>query len=210
MDESGSMDSIRESAISSFNEFLQDQRKIEGDCTLSLVTFNTQYKVVYDFKKLSEIEPLTRSMYVPNGGTALLGAMGLVIDETGKRLNSLPESLRPDKVVFVTVTDGEENSTPHTYWGSQYNASNVKEKVEHQRSKYNWQYLYLGANQDSILVARNLGIQSDFAANFNATAKGSHENVKMFSGKLGSYRASGNSANLAYTDEDRSSLANSK
>ncbi|MCA9267588.1 MAG: hypothetical protein KDA41_03925, partial [Planctomycetales bacterium] len=67
---------------------------------------------------------------------------------------------RPGLVVFVVMTDGLENSS------REFTGPQVKEMIEHQQKVYNWQFTFLGANQDAFAEADAVGIAAGGAANF--------------------------------------------
>ena len=91
---------------------------------------------------------------MPRGSTALLDAVGRAINETGDRLAKTPEQDRPGLVVFVIVTDGQENSS------KEFSKARIKEMIDEQQKKYNWQFTFLGANQDAFAEAGGIGIRS--------------------------------------------------
>ena len=66
----------------------------------------------------------------------------------------------PAKTIFVITTDGLENASRH------YSYDAVKQMIEHEKNKYGWEFLFLGANIDAIETAGHLGIQADRATNF--------------------------------------------
>lgn len=152
LDESGSMGPLQDETISSLNKFLEDQRKIPGDCLLSVIKFNERQHPLFLGRTIQDVRDFTRLNYTPNGYTALLDAVGVAIDETGSRLRHMPEPMRPGKVVFVIVTDGQENMS-HKYTKAQ-----VKEAIERQTSQWNWEFVYMGANVDAFAEASSLGI----------------------------------------------------
>lgn len=162
LDQSGSMEAIRMATIQGFNTFVNSQSADPGEAYLSLVFFDTHYRFVYAGLPLHEIVPLDESTYRPAGGTALLDALGTAIDTTGQRLSALSEDQRPGKVMVVVLTDGEENSS------REYSAQSVRTRIDHQRSKYAWEFLFLGANQDAVLAASSLGIRESIS--FEATS----------------------------------------
>ncbi len=166
IDRSGSMESIKNDAVGGFNAFLEEQKKVPGEATLTYVQFDTEYEVVHENTPLQDVKPIDDTVYIPRGSTALLDAIGRTIDSTGKRLANMPEENRPEKVIVAILTDGEENSS------RQYELSQIKEKIGHQKEKYSWEFIFLAANQDAFAEAQKIGIDSKDAFNFSATGKG--------------------------------------
>lgn len=151
IDRSGSMSSCQQATIGGFNEFIKGQLAVPRECRLTLIQFDHEYEVVHSQKPLNEFPPLSCETYVPRGSTALLDAMGRAINSTGEELAKLPEDQRPEKVVFVVVTDGLENAS------TEFTRAKIFEMVEHQKKNYNWTFIYLGANQDAITEGAKLG-----------------------------------------------------
>ena len=166
MDKSGSMGPRQADAIGGFNNFLKDQKAEPGEANLTLVQFDTTYNILYTGKPIREVEDLTEKTYRPGGGTALNDAVARAVIETGKRLSDTPEADRPEKVICVIITDGEENSS------REHSKEQVQEMVKHQEEKYDWAFVYLGANVDAFDAARQLGISADMAVNFASSAQG--------------------------------------
>ena len=98
---------------------------------------------------------------VPRGSTALLDAVGRAINETGERLAKMNEEDRPGLVVFVVMTDGEENSS------QEFSKDQIKQMITHQQDTYGWHFTFLGANQDAFAEAGALGIHAAGVANFS-------------------------------------------
>jgi uncharacterized protein YegL len=166
LDRSGSMSSIKSEAIGGFNGFVEAQKKAPGAARLSLVLFDHEYQLAYDAVPLGEVQPLDASTYVPRGTTALLDAVGRAIDDTGNRLASTPEAERPGLVMVCILTDGHENAS------QDYTRERVKAMTQHQQQVYNWEFRYLGANQDAFAEASKLGVQQQHAASFAPTSSG--------------------------------------
>lgn len=182
IDRSGSMASIANDAIGGFNTFLEDQKKVEGEATLTFVQFDTEYEVIHENKPLNDVPILDNKTFQPRGATALLDAVGKTIDNTGKRLSNTPESNRPDKVIIAILTDGEENSS------KQYNLSKIKEMIQHQKEKYQWEFIFLGANQDAFAEAAKIGIDVNDTFNFASTGKGIRSAYDNMTRSVTSYR----------------------
>lgn len=161
LDRSGSMSTIKSDMEGGLKTFIEEQKKLPGECLVTLTQFDTDYDVVYSGKPIGEI---TDVMLHPRGSTALLDAVGRTIGTVGERLERTPEDQRPERILFVIITDGMENAS------KEFKRNQVKAMIEHQRTKYNWEFVYIGANQDSYAEANNIGV--NIAVNFSANAAG--------------------------------------
>jgi Mg-chelatase subunit ChlD len=168
IDRSGSMSRLKKDVIGGFNQLIEDQQKEDGELTISLVQFDDngglQFEATNDFSPVKEVVLLTEANYMPRGGTPLNDALARLINETGAKLAAMSEDNRPEKVLFVTITDGEENSS------KEQTTASIKQMIEHQESVYNWKFLYIGANQDSFAEAGARGMSGGL--NFAASATG--------------------------------------
>lgn len=185
LDNSGSMQSIKDDAIGGYNAFIEDQRKAEGETTVTLILFDTQVTKVYEGAKIQDVPVLTPQSYVPQGLTAMNDAIGTAIDSVGGRLSATNEAERPENVIFAIMTDGHENAS------REYSGEQVKEKVKHQSDVYNWQFIFLGANIDSKKTASGLGIRADFAGDFVAKGEGASTAMLHAKEMVMSYRSTG-------------------
>jgi hypothetical protein len=213
VDGSGSMEAIKDGVVSGVNEFINSQKKVKGKALLSMHQFssgysaypvyttrhshkindNLNYRTIYNFQNIKEITEMTKSSYVPNGGTPLLDAMCKAIDDFGADLARIPEEDRPSKVVFVTITDGEENSS------TLYNKENLLERIKHQSAKYDWNFIYLGASQDSFAEASKYGYSMKSTSNFQYSNAGMMRAMNAVSLSTTSYR-SGDTNSVDLTD----------
>lgn len=163
LDRSGSMGSCVNDTIGGFNTFLQKQKEqLDGaiTATMSLIQFDNQYEPNYLDMRLRDVPLLTHETYQPRGGTALHDAIGRTITELGAKFARLPEHERPGKVVVLIITDGEENAS------REYDRERIRTMIEHQRSVYAWQFLFVGANQDGVLTGNSLGIAKGMSASY--------------------------------------------
>jgi Mg-chelatase subunit ChlD len=166
LDRSGSMASVREDTIGGFNSFLEEQKAVPGSATLTLVQFDDQYDVLYEGRRLQDAPLLSAQTFVPRGSTALLDAIGRTVHATGARLAAQPEHERPGKVLFVIMTDGEENAS------REFSRRQVFDMLTHQREKYQWEVVFIGANQDAVTTGASYGIPQANALNYAATPAG--------------------------------------
>lgn len=170
LDRSGSMSSCRHATIEGFNGFLQGQKEAPGEANITLVQFDDKYEVHYAGTPVKSAPNLTPDTFVPRGGTALLDSLARIINETGKRLNSMNEKDRPDRVVVCILTDGGENSSRKHVGTDGRNF--IFDLITHQREKYSWQFVFIGANQDAFEVGQSYGIATGNITNFASTNLG--------------------------------------
>lgn len=203
LDRSGSMSSVRNDTIGGFNTFLKAQKDLGGDARLTLAQFDDQYEVVHENKPLMDVPELNVDTFVPRGGTALLDAIGDTINSTGKHLAAMPEDKRPKRVAFVIITDGQENSS------KRFKKEAIKTMIEHQRDKYAWEFLYLGADLGGIADATSWGILRSNSVFYNSTAAGTAYTFTKAASKLCSFR-DGTAKNMAYDDDEKQLSASIK
>ena len=177
IDRSGSMDEIKSDAIRGFNFFVKSQKEFEGETALSLILFNDNYNVVYDGRDIKEVPILDEKSYIPNGTTAMLDAIGTTIDRVGERLFKTSEAERPEKVIVAILTDGLENAS------KEYSYEQITAKVKLQQETYNWDFVFLAANQDAVMAAEKIAIKQEDAVNFEASSQGTSEAFNLM-GKM--------------------------
>ena len=179
LDRSGSMNSVKEDTIGGFNNFLKEQQASTNDDVVSLIQFDDQYEAVYRHKPKAEAALLTGESYQPRGGTALLDAIGRTITDVGNRLGALTESERPVRVAIIIITDGQENSS------REFKLEKINEMIAHQRDKYKWEFVFIGANQDAIATATSMHIPVANALTYAANSIGTQA---AFASVSASYR----------------------
>jgi uncharacterized protein YegL len=203
VDRSGSMYNIMQEMNDSVNSLIAEQAKQNGVANITLVAFSDESVEVYSAKNAKLCEPVR---FVASGGTRLYDTVCRVIDSVGSRLANTPEKDRPSLVSVIIVTDGMNTYT------TGFSAKDLQERIEHQSSKYNWQFNFIGANQDSFKEAAKMGLKKEYVSNF--TTNNTNEVLKAYSNKM-SYTRSQLSAgiapavaanNLQYNDEDRRQL----
>lgn len=198
VDRSGSMQAIREDAQGGINAFIQDQAKQPGEALLTLVQFDTDYDFVHRGVPIAKAPPFE---LVPRGATALLDAVGRAINETGARLAQMPEADRPGLVVFVVTTDGQENSS------REFTKSQIKEMIERQQSQYNWQFTFLGANQDAFAEAGQMGIAAVGTAGYGYDkAQAAWAGTANKVARMRRQSSSGETVSNAFTEAERDAM----
>ncbi len=176
------MGTIVQDAIGSLNTFLEDQKKVPGEATVTVVLFNDEYHIPHKSVPINDLPPFDETNYRPAATTALLDAVGKAVDTTGERLGKLDEADRPEKVLVAILTDGLENAS------KEYNRSQIFDKIKLQRETYQWEFMFLAANQDAFAAGAQIGIDPTMTMSFAATAKGVRDGVREMSSQVTSYR----------------------
>jgi uncharacterized protein YegL len=195
LDRSGSMTSTKADAEGGLREFIAKQRLIPGDCRVTFYRFDDRIDRVFEDKPIERVQSEELRLE-PRGSTALLDAMAKAIDEVGARLAQRADYDRPEFVYVVVVTDGYENSSVHT-------TKDVFEKVSHQRDKYDWQFIFIGADQDAIASAAKLGIKADQTLNYKGSHIGTTNAYRALTESMSDARLTGQT--LCFNDSQRSS-----
>ena len=175
IDRSGSMEAMKEEAQGGINTLLTEQFALPGKLTVTLVEFDDHIDTVARLAK----KTIDYSL-VPRGMTALFDAVGSEIVKTGADLDKMKEDARPEKVLFVIVTDGEENQS------KEYTFEKVKELIAHQKDAYNWSFQFLGAGE-AAWQGQSLGMGS---SSYNGQDIGG--NTRLYgalSASMASYRS---------------------
>lgn len=185
LDRSGSMAGLESDTIGGFNAMIEKQKKQPGKAYVSTVLFDTSTTVLHDRAELTTVKPMTADDYFAGGCTALLDAIGGAINHIGNiHKYARPEDI-PAHTIFVITTDGLENASRH------YSKSDIKRMIERQRSKYGWEFLFIGANIDAIVTAESFGIEQSRAVNYHADKKGTEVLYDAISAPLTAMRSTG-------------------
>lgn len=178
LDESGSMENIRENMKNSINDLIKEQQQIKGrPATFTLVKFNDKVNRVIKNKPLEDIGLLNSEDYKPNGSTALYDCIGDTI-----------EWFRNEKdVLLVIVTDGQENAS------RSFSKSEVTRMIEDKKKNNGWTYVYLSNDLNTSAQGDGIGFkQSLYATNVVVEQQnfGSYVSKKLNSA-ISNYRTDG-------------------
>lgn len=182
LDKSGSMSGLEQDTIGGFNSMLKRQKKEEGEALVTTVLFDNNYELLYERLNIQNVNFLSQEEYFVGGSTALLDAIGRTINRISKSISESSEQFRPGKVIFVIITDGMENSS------KEFTFRKIKDMIELKKSKYAWDFIFLGANIDAAETALNLGIDEERAANFCPDSEGTMLNYKVVSEAVSNFR----------------------
>ena len=165
IDRSGSMSGLESDTVGGFNSMIERQKEAGCECLVTTVLFNHVTEKLHDRVPLESVKKLTSDDYVPSGTTALIDAVGETIDHV-KTIHRYirPEDL-PEKTLFVITTDGLENAS------TRYRAQDVKKTVK-SLTKEGWEFLFIGANIDSVETAGRIGVSPSCAVDYKADRAG--------------------------------------
>ena len=185
LDRSGSMAGLETDTIGGFNAMIEKQKKQPGRAYVSTVLFDSATTVLHDRAELTTVKPMTADDYFAGGCTALLDAIGGAINHIGNiHKYARPEDI-PAHTIFVITTDGLENAS------RRYSKSDIKRMIERQKSKYGWEFLFIGANIDAVDTAESFGIERSRAVNYHADKKGTKVVYDAISAPLTAMRSTG-------------------
>ena len=181
LDRSGSMQGLEADTIGGFNSILFDDRR----------------EVLYDRTPIRRVERMTEKQYYVRGCTAYWDAVGLAIHHIGNIHKYARNEDVPEKTLFVIITDGMENAS------RLYGPEKLRSMIERQQKKYNWEFLFIGANIDAITEASRIGIQPSRAANYVHDSKGTRLNFDTLSSAISGARAAASAREMnAMFDRD--------
>lgn len=170
LDESGSMDSIKNNIIQGFNELVQTIHGIEKQVPdqahfITFISFNgLGQKLLHFADPVSRLQQINDKSYRPDASTPLYDAMGFGIT----KLKQLLQNHTDYNVLVTVLTDGEENAS------REHSGSSIKQLVEELKQK-NWTFTYIGTDHDVEKFAASISIE-----NVMAFEKSAHGITDMF------------------------------
>ena len=197
LDRSGSMAGKEADTVGGINSMINELKANANSndiINVSLKLFDHEEKMLWKSIPLSEITSLDIKNFVPRGQTALLDALGHTLNYFMEKRLMDPNAYT--SCLVYLATDGYENCSKC------YTRENIKNMVKNAKEKYNIEVIYLGANQDAIFEAGNLGINPNQAINYtesSETTKAAYRAV----GRVASTQRSSPSAQLSFLPAER-------
>lgn len=197
VDKSGSMQSVRSDVIGSINAFIDEQKAVPGECKMTLIQFDSEdsYCVTYKSKDLQEINHLTPAEYVPRGGTPLFDAIGRAITDLRTDIDALRYDEKPEAVIFVVQTDGQENSSKG------YQLQQIKDLINRETNN-GWEFIFLGVGPDAMTQSASMGFNASNSISYAGSSASTQTVIRSTSSNIAQYR-SGQSSNVSYSTKDR-------
>jgi len=183
LDRSGSMSGLESDTIGGYNSLLEKQKQEPGEALVTTVLFDHQLELLHDRLDLREMMPITHQEYFVRGTTALLDAVGITISKIVGQRKQTPKNQQPKHTLFVITTDGMENAS------REFGYEQVRRMIEHQKHRYGWEFIFLGANIDAVATAEQFGISEDKAVKYNADSQGTQLNYQVVGEAVSNLRA---------------------
>ena len=183
LDRSGSMYGLEQDTIGGFNSMLAKQKTDSSEAYVTTVLFDNRIRTLHDRLPLQEVKPMTESDYTVGGSTALLDAVGSTIKHIARIHKYAHPDHKPDKTLFVIITDGMENAS------REYTYDKVKQLISHEQEKYGWEFLFLGANIDAAAEGARFGIAADRSVTYKCDEEGTALNYEVLSDAIADVRA---------------------
>jgi len=185
VDRSGSMSSIASDMEGAIKSVIKDQNKLDKEILVTFVRFDIEYEKVFNHIPIADIPEITIEA---RGMTALLDAMGKTINSFEREFSEKEKKERPEKVLFMIITDGEENSS------KEFSKEKVFGMIETVKRDHGWDFTFIGANQDAIKEGGNLGISRGSSINYAASPAGVREMSKNLSFYATDYFSTGSAS----------------
>lgn len=180
IDRSGSMASLNpQNTSKQLTDFIREQTG--GKVTITAARFDNKYEVFIQNKNAADII-ITASDIEPRDTTALYESFCKLIDQVGSDISKMTTE-RPGKIVFVVLTDGDENASTGEYSGES-GRKTLMDKITHQKEVYNWVFFFMGTNIDALATGKNIGISADTCINFGANPEQCSRVIKSTSEKV--------------------------
>jgi hypothetical protein len=195
---------IMESSCSmrGFNTMLlvmRTEQEEDTDINLSVKLFDNEEILLFQSVPLSDVRPLEERQFVPQGQFAIFDAIGNTIPYFMEK--KLLDPVAYDCCTVYVITNGLENCS-HSF-----NKSQIKELIHLADTKYNIKVIYLGANQDAILEAGNIGINAGQAIDYSETPL---EMDAVYSGAAAMVMRHSSGAPLEFLEAERAASQHSR
>lgn len=167
LDRTGSMESIKQETIGGFNGYLDEllKKPESKDIKFHFTQFDTiGIDVVHDMIPLAKVDRLTKETFKPRANTPLYDAIGKTIRNIEGKANGF-------KVLFVTLTDGQENSS------SEWTQESIRDLIKQKEENDKWTFSYIGIGPDAWEANRALAVGTQGVNNVLRSSKGNAQKV---------------------------------
>jgi uncharacterized protein YegL len=195
VDHSGSMADKVSDAVGGLNTLVSEQAKLPGECLFTYVEFSGRHHTKIDRTLVQNVAKFTERSYALGGCTALYDALASTILRIEDRIANTPDKYKPSAVVFVILTDGEENASRN------YSSEEVKKLVS-KKSEEGWKFIYLAQDIDAFASGNAMGFDqakgTHFVGQMKSGAGGQSAGYTVASNAIGATRAAAANGCLDY------------
>jgi hypothetical protein len=184
LDRSGSMATMAEQVVAGFNRLVREQQADGHDARMTLVQFDDvdSHDVVLDAVPVAELVPLRHGQFEPRGMTPLLDATGLLIGRaTGRQADLAALGHAAERILFVTITDGQENDS------HEFDRGRIVQLVRAKEAE-GWSFVFIGAGLDAYGEAGGLGYDTRSTQSFAPDGTGADLAFASLSQKTTDFR----------------------
>ena len=176
-DNSGSMSLIDTQKLADSVNTVIKENKVNTKIVFYGATFNHTFNLFADGIDGANVK-ITKEQLIPDGMTALVPSFARMIRIVGSRLNSMTYH-KPGKVIFILLSDGDQtvfrldnnDIDDKPYEGSK-GIDNLRKLVKEHQDVWNWEFMFLGTNLDSITIGDSFGISSNNCINYDYSSEG--------------------------------------
>jgi len=164
LDQSGSMQDLKDVVITSFNEQVEMIMKLQKkepdvEIKITLCIFNDEVGFKYIGQNVDYLQKLTSTDYQPNSCTALYDAMGIT-------MLKIHEIMQPKDQVFLAIfTDGLENASKN------YTAKDIRLKLK-MVEKEGWEIQFFCRYEDADNYRQKLDLSDNVCFQIIAEPEG--------------------------------------
>jgi len=180
VDRSGSMRSMGAEVMNGFNTFLKEQKTQPGECHATIVRFDTEIETLQHGVPIADVPLADGTTFQPRGCTALVDAMGQTIEKVEAQVKSM--ATRPSRIMVMILTDGADNES------TRFERKDVMETIKRLEGTGNWEFIFVGANQDAISVGARYGMRSKNCLSFDADRSHGRETFTALAENATQYR----------------------
>lgn len=197
LDRSGSMQSVARETRSGFNEYVTTlENDKNADYSVHVTLFDTEVEKRHSDVRPQDVEELDDVNYAPDGMTALYDAAMSTISKTQQLLKE------GEKVLFVIMTDGGENSS------KEHTRDDFQKKVKELEKAGNWSFVFLGANQDAWANAQHFGFMPGNVVTYTASGTGVRSAFATVASNTTAFAMNANmTTDSFFSDKDKENLA---
>lgn len=164
------MQTCMSETISGFNGYIAKIRQdLPGTARFSMAQFDSiAFEEMYNESPLGSVRNLTIETYQPRANTPLYDAIGKMI-RANQHLSG------QYKVLFVTLTDGEENAS------SEWTQEKVRALIKEMEDNHHWTFAHIGVGIDGWKSMSQLAMGTQ---SFSNVLRTSHRNAKSDYGAM--------------------------